>query len=450
MAMPDLIDKYGGAVPRYTSYPTAPHFSPAVTAVDYRSWLQALPGDAELSLYLHVPFCDELCLYCGCTTSVVRLEEPRQAYAAALCREIDLVADAVGRRARVRHIHFGGGTPTALPAASLLDIMEWLRCRFDMTEDAEIAIELDPRHLSAEHLAVFPTMGITRASLGVQDFNESVQEAVGRRQSFAVTERAARMVRAHGATSLNLDLMYGLPLQTPDSVAATAAQALSLAPDRIAVFGYAHVPWMKRHQALIPESSLPNARDRQAQLQVIETILERAGYMAIGLDHFAKPHDAMARAAAYGTLRRNFQGYTTDSADVLLAFGASAIGALPQGYIQNAAKTPAYLAALRSNQLATERGHALTADDKLRADIIQHIMCSGRVDVQAMAAAHERNVTTLHGAQPRLRAMADDGLITWNGRLLEVTQDGRRFRRSIAAAFDAYLADKDIRFSQAV
>jgi oxygen-independent coproporphyrinogen-3 oxidase len=439
MDLTALLAKYDTRIPRYTSYPTAPHFSPAVTPALYATWLAALPRHEEISLYIHVPFCEELCLYCGCNTSVVHSEAPRLAYAGALCREIALVAASIGHRPRVTHIHWGGGTPTALPAASLLAITACLHTHFDIAADAEIAIELDPRHLPADCLAALPEMGINRASLGVQDFDPAVQNAVGRVQSFETTQQVAAQLRAQGIASLNLDLMYGLPLQTAASVAATARQALALNADRVAVFGYAHVPWMKRHQALIPEHALPDASARFAQLQAVEDVLCGAGYVPIGLDHYARPHDSLARAAANGTLRRNFQGYTTDAAPSLLAFGASAIGVLPQGYMQNASKTPAYLAAIRAGTLAVERGIAVTQDDRLRGDIIQHVMCDGRADLPAIAARHGMDAAGLSAAVPKLNAMALDGLIRWSGTCVEMAPKGRHFVRSVASAFDAYL-----------
>ncbi|WBO60925.1 radical SAM protein [Acidocella sp. MX-AZ03] len=252
MTHADLIARYDGRVPRYTSYPTAPHFSAEIGAAHYQRWLAALPEASPLSLYLHVPFCDRLCLYCGCHTSVARHERPKRIYAEALAREIGLLADILGRRARVSQIHWGGGTPTALPDDCLTSLMALLRTRFDVAADAEIAIEIDPVALSPDKLATLGRMGINRASLGVQDFDEAVQAAIGRPQSFAQTQDAAQGLRALGVTSLNLDLIYGLPLQTEASVARTARLALALSPDRVAVFGYAHVPWMKKHQALIP------------------------------------------------------------------------------------------------------------------------------------------------------------------------------------------------------
>lgn len=426
----DLIARYDGRVPRYTSYPTAPHFHTGIGAETYAGWLASLPVDAPISLYLHVPFCDRLCLYCGCTTSVVRHERPRRAYAEALMREIGLVADAIGRKAEVSHIHWGGGTPTTLPGDCLSEIMDLIRSRFAVRADAEVAIEIDPTALPTDRLEALARMGVTRASLGVQDFDPAVQEAIGRRQSFEETQTCAQALRAMGITSLNLDLIYGLPHQTVDSLRQTTRRALELEADRVAVFGYAHVPWMKRHQSLIPEDSLPGPAERFAQAAVVRDVLEgEGGFVPVGLDHFARPNDALAWAATTKTLHRSFQGYTTDGAPVLVGLGASAIGCLPQGYVQNDAHTPVYTAAIMQNGLATVRGVALTPDDRLRRAVIESIMCDLAVDLPAplldVAAGFERFVA--------------DGLVLWDGERLEVTQAGRPFVRNVAALFDRYL-----------
>jgi oxygen-independent coproporphyrinogen-3 oxidase len=272
-----LIARYDRRAPRYTSYPTAPHFSPAVGATTYADWLSQLPAEMPLSLYLHVPFCDRLCLYCGCNTSVVRLESSHRAYASLLMREIDHVAQVIGRRAKVTHMHWGGGTPTSLPGDCLIAIMGRLRERFFFTNDAEIAIEIDPTSLPPDRREALGPMGVTRVSFGVQDLEPSVQRAIGRQQSYEETETCAKAARSLGVSSLKLDLIYGLLLQTEEGVAATARRALDLRADRVAVFGYAHVPWMKRHQALIPEDQLPGSVERYAQLNAIHRVLSQEG-----------------------------------------------------------------------------------------------------------------------------------------------------------------------------
>jgi oxygen-independent coproporphyrinogen-3 oxidase len=450
METTDLIAKYDRRVPRYTSYPTAPHFSARTDAGVYRSWLAALPDDATVSLYLHVPFCASLCLFCACHTTVARRPEPVAAYAETLLAEIDLAADAIGRRLSVGHVHWGGGTPTSLPPALMQAVMQRLRARFAVRPDAEIAVEIDPRTLSDGALAGLAAIGTTRASLGVQDFDPAVQRAINRYQSLELTAGCADRLRAVGIGSLNLDLIYGLPHQTVPGVVDTVTKALRLQPDRIAVFGYAHVPWMKKHQALLPERALPGPTTRFAQRQAVEETITSRGYAAVGLDHFAWPDDALARAAAETRLKRNFQGYTTDAAPVLLGFGASSIGSLPDGYVQNHAGVPAWRDAVRAGVLPTARGIALSAADRLRRAVIERIMCHFAVDLRAVAGAHGADPAALMDAAPALQEMARDGLVTWDGYRLAVTRTGRPFVRTVAAAFDTWLRQDAPRHSAAV
>jgi oxygen-independent coproporphyrinogen-3 oxidase len=450
MTVTDLIAKYDRRVPRYTSYPTAPHFSSAVTTADYADWLGALEDDAVVSLYLHVPFCASMCWFCACHTSVVHRPEPLVSYGATLLTEIELVTAAIGRRLKVQHIHWGGGTPSALPPALMRDVMRSLRTRFDVVPQAEVAVEVDPRELSDASLQVLGEMGTTRASLGVQDFDPRVQEAVNRIQDYALTADCATRLRGAGVGSINLDLVYGLPHQTEQSVATTVEQALRIGPDRAAVFGYAHVPWMKRHQALLPEEALPNAAERFAQRAMVEQVLTGAGYQAIGLDHFARPGDALATAAASARLKRNFQGYTTDDAPVLLGLGASSIGSLPQGYVQNLPSIPAWRDAVRAGRLPVARGVALTDADRLRREVIETLMCQNEVDLRAVAARHGADVVSLMDAAPAVQEMASDGLVHWDGMRVTMTPAGRPFVRAVAAAFDTYLAAGVGRHSAAV
>ncbi len=436
----ELIARYDGRVPRYTSYPTAPHFTPAIGGETYASWLSKLPAAEPVSLYLHVPFCDRLCLYCGCNTSVVHLERPKRSYAAMLAREISLVTKTIGRRLEVSHVHWGGGTPTVLPPDCLTSLMDDIRSHFTLLPDAEIAIEIDPTSLTPERLEALARMGVNRASLGVQDFDQTVQDAIGRQQSFEETQACAQALRGIGITSLNLDLIYGLPHQTEESLERTARLAISLRADRVAVFGYAHVPWMKKHQSLIPESSLPGAQARFAQAKVVRRVLEReGGYIPVGLDHFARPGDAMADAALAKNLHRSFQGYTTDAAQVLIGLGASAIGSMPQGYVQNASSVPAYTAAIAKDHLAASRGVALSADDRLRRAVIESIMCELEVDLLAQAGAFGADPAPLLADAQALAGFQADGLVTWDGTRIEVTEAGRPFVRNVAALFDSYL-----------
>ena len=438
----ELVARHDGRVPRYTSYPTAPHFTAAIGPDVYARWLGELPAQTPLSIYLHVPFCDRLCLYCGCNTTVVRLESSHRAYAALLMREIDHVARLIGRRAAVSHVHWGGGTPTSLPGDCLIAIMNRLKERFAFSADAEIAIEIDPTSLPRDRREALGPMGVTRISLGVQDLEPAVQRAIGRVQSYEATQACADAARTLGVRSLNLDLIYGLPLQTAEGVARTARRALDLNADRVAVFGYAHVPWMKRHQALIPEGQLPGPVQRYAQLNAIHRVLtQEGGYVAVGLDHYALPGDALAEAAAARRLKRSFQGYTTDAAPALIGFGASAISSTPQGYAQNAPTAAAYAKQIEAGLLASVRGVALSGDDRLRREAIERVMCDLEVDLDALAFEHDADPAPLKAsASAGMPLFSADGLAQWDGRRITVTERGRPFVRSIAALFDAYFS----------
>lgn len=455
------------AVPRYTSYPTAPHFAPTVTAATYRSWLSELPDTARLSIYLHVPYCVQLCLYCGCHTKMTLRRDPIDAYARRLIQEIVLVArDAGGLK--VGHIHWGGGTPSVLGPDWLGRIAEELARRFDLSELKEHAIELDPRHLTWPLATRLREIGVNRASLGVQEFNPKVQAAIGRIQPFEVVEGGVTLLREHGIDCINFDLMYGLPRQSVEDVEKTAMLADLLQAQRIAVFGYAHVPWFKPQQRLIPESELPRARERLAQAEAAHRTLLGRGYQPIGLDHYARPDDEMARAARTGRLHRNFQGYTTDAADALIGLGASAIGKLPQGFVQNAPDTGGYSRAIGAGRLATVRGKAISGDDRLRGHIIERLMCDLTVDLSqvsgtqllpakalsispAMAERDEAAPSEDFAAEiASLQPFERDGLLEIDGPRLRMTDKGRPYVRLIAAAFDAYLQGGKARHSVAV
>jgi oxygen-independent coproporphyrinogen-3 oxidase len=445
-----LIEKYNARVPRYTSYPTAPHFSPAVDGGVYRGWLAELPDDAVLSLYLHVPFCAQLCWFCACHTTAVNRPEPVESYADTVLAEIDLVARAIGRKLRVHHVHWGGGTPTMMAPRRLRDIMDRLRARFAFDPAAEIAVEIDPCTVHEGTVDGLVGMGCNRASLGVQDFDPRVQQAVNRIQSWETTRACAEALRARGIRSINVDLMYGLPHQTAEGMAGSVGRTLDLGPDRVAVFGYAHVPWMKKHQLLLPEEALPGPMERWEQLRATERVITARGYRAIGLDHYALPGDDLCVAAEAQSLRRNFQGYTTDTAPVLVGFGASSIGSLPGGYAQNAAALPEWRDKVRAGELPTRRGIALDADDRLRRDIIEHLMCQGRVTLTRVAARHGADPDGLRAAAPRLAAMAEDGMVDWDGDTLAIRPEARPFVRTVAAVFDTYLRADQARHATVV
>jgi oxygen-independent coproporphyrinogen-3 oxidase len=433
------IGKYlSERIPRYTSYPTAPHFSTSIGPTEYCDWLKALPGSNRLSLYLHVPFCKSLCWYCGCHTSVTRHREPIDRYVRTLEREIALVAGLAGTH-RVAHVHWGGGTPTIVGPDSFASVMALLRDRFEFESDAEIAVEIDPRRLNAAMTAALGHAGVTRASLGVQTFDPTVQKAVARVQSLSVTTACVDLLRGAGIEAINIDLLYGLPHETVATCEDTVDSVLTLKPSRISVFGYAHVPAMMRHQRVIDEAALPDASERLGQERAIGDALVRAGYMRIGLDHYARPGDTLAQARMDGRLRRNFQGYTDDPADALIGFGASSIGQLPQGTVQNASDIKAWRERIEGGGLAVARGVALTREDALRAAIIERLMCDLRVDVPASLRRHGFSPGWLDAELARLQPLVADGLARIEGGVVTVPDSARSLVRLVASAFDAYL-----------
>jgi oxygen-independent coproporphyrinogen-3 oxidase len=449
--MPSLADHYAGdRLPRYTSYPTAPHFSEAISHQAYGEWLASLPTGLSGSVYLHIPFCQSMCWYCGCHTKITRHDAPVIDYLAVLRREIELVAERTQHPLSVRHVHFGGGTPTIMAPEAFLDLLGLLRSRFRFAEDVEIAVEIDPRTLTGAMISALGRAGVTRASLGIQSFDPLVQAAVNRVQSFEQTVAAAEGLRAAGVRGINLDLLYGLPHQTVACCIDTVRQCLALRPDRFAVFGYAHVPALKKHQRLIDEAALPDSPARLAQAEAIASALVDAGYYPIGLDHYALPGDPMATAQAAMRLHRNFQGYTTDPADVLVGFGASAIGRLPGGYVQNEVSLDHYAARIMQGEFATAKGHALTSDDRLRADVIERLMCDLRVDVEEICRKHGAPTGDLVANNPRLRDLAREGLIRLDGSVVSVPDEARPLVRYAASAFDAYLGSSTRSYSRAV
>ncbi|CEJ13117.1 Oxygen-independent coproporphyrinogen-III oxidase [bacterium YEK0313] len=435
---PPLVALAGRPVPRYTSYPTAPHFHAGVDQATYRRWLGELSPCASLSVYLHVPFCAAMCAYCGCHTKVTRREQPVEQYRDRLIREIHLVAAATVAR-RVTHLHWGGGTPTMLGAEGLAAIVERLSLCFDLQPALDHAIELDPRQVAPGLAGDLARIGITRASLGVQDLNPHVQAAIGRIQPVETVAAAVAALRDAGLCDISFDLMYGLPGQTVGDVERSTAAALRLKPDRIALFGYAHVPWLKRHQRLIDETVLPGPVDRLGQEAAARAAIIAAGYEAIGLDHFALPGNAMAAAARAGRLRRNFQGYTTDRADALIGLGASAIGQLPQGFVQNAPDLAGYARTIDGRAFATTRGLRLTPEDRLRGAVIERLMCDLSADLDQAAGRLDADPRPLHADAAALAPLAQHGVVRFDGRSVTVPEAGRPYLRLVASAFDSHL-----------
>ncbi len=439
---PEFLQRYAAPVPRYTSYPTAPHFT-AIGPDTCAGWLRdAAPGSA-LSIYAHIPFCNRLCWYCGCTTKATQQYKPVAEYMTALLEEISTVGRLLPPGCRTVHVHWGGGSPSILVPEDIRILADAIAATFNQAAEAEFAVEVDPRHIDGERVAAFAAAGVSRVSVGVQDFNPEVQRAINREQTVEMTRSVVEMFRAAGVRGVNVDLVYGLPHQTADSVERTMDEVLALAPDRIALFGYAHLPSRLPHQRLIPDATLPGIADRFAQATRAAGQLVAAGYLRVGLDHFALPGDPLAR----GPLHRNFQGYTTDAADALLGLGASSIGRLPQGYVQNSHAAADYQRRVRGGGLATVKGRALTEEDRARSLVIERLMCDLAFPADEIRTRFPASADPLL-AEARAVVEADaDGLVTAEGAGFRVTEKGRPFLRTICASFDAYLNQKPARHS---
>ncbi len=429
--------------PRYTSYPTAVQFSPAVDERQARDWARHVDPDAPISVYTHVPFCEKLCWYCGCHTTIPNGYDRIGRFFKTLLGEIDLWKSAMGHHGGAGHVHFGGGTPNALNSEHMLALLEALHQGFNIREDAEIAAELDPRTLGLDMVRALAAGGLTRASLGVQDFNETVQRAVNRVQPYDQVAEAVTRLRNWGVSGLSFDLLYGLPHQDANTVRETAKLAASLSPDRVSAFGYAHVPWFAKHQKAIDEAALPGVEARFDLFHIIAETLADEGYLAIGLDHFARADDPLAIAHKEGRLSRNFQGYTDDPCDTLVALGPSGISEFSDGYFQNTKNIRDWHQAIDAGRLAVERGVGVSSDDKLRRAVIERIMCDMVVDVGAVCEAHGYDTDELDACFALLAPLEADGLCHISGRTVTAPEDARIFLRSVAQAFDAYAAPVD-------
>jgi len=444
-----LVEKYSRPTPRYTSYPTAPHFHDGINGNHYRQWLSALqPGDT-VSLYLHIPFCDRLCWFCGCATKQTNRYHPVERYLIALKSEIAAIGALVDKDCPVTAVHFGGGSPTMLEPADMIDLGRTLRRHFNITAGAEISVEMDPNDLNEAKYDALAEMGVTRASLGVQDFDIRVQRAINREQSFEQTRAVVEAMRMRDTRSVNLDMLYGLPHQDLDTIESTARQVLSLQPDRIALFGYAHVPWMKKHQQMIDEDLLPGSQQRYEQASLAAALFGANGYERIGIDHFARTDDTLAGAHKQGTLRRNFQGYTDDDAKALIGLGASSIGKLPQGHVQNTVPTADYQRRVESG-LATVRGLAFSEEDRMRGWLIERLMCDFAFSSEQLIDRFGASADLLLQEARTLVADDPDGLVEETDGHYRLTETGRPFVRSIAAKFDPYFSKGIARHSVSV
>jgi oxygen-independent coproporphyrinogen-3 oxidase len=435
MTMSELFEKYDVPVPRYTSYPTVPSWSAQPTT---DSWIASVKRalnapDASLALYAHIPFCESLCTYCGCNTVITRNHERGQPYIDLLFRELDWYCARAPRLASIplRQLHLGGGTPTFLSPEELGRLLDGLRARLTVDSGFEGSIEVDPRVTTRAHLETVRARGVTRLSLGVQDIDTEVQRLINRHQTLEQTTDLMRHARALGFDSINIDLVYGLPGQTPESARVLAEAIVRINPDRLAVYSFARVPWIKPAQRKFTDEQIPAGAEKRRLYEIIREPLLAGGYLELGLDHFARPADPLARAAVERRMHRNFMGYTEVRTDVLLGLGVSAISETPDCYHQNEKVITVYERRVQSGELPTLRGHHLTPGEQARRTVIMGILTEAHLTLDAAAGDTHRTA---------LASLAEDGLIEWSDTELRVTDLGRAFLRNIAAVFDAGLA----------
>lgn len=447
-----LIRKYNQPAPRYTSYPTALRFQPLGELGGGRALLEGMErSTGPLSLYFHLPFCRSLCWFCGCAKVISSNGHMADRYLDALEKEVALYRPLIRRGREAVQLHFGGGTPNFLSAAQIDRLARLVHGNFAFANGAELSVELDPRTLSREKVHAFQRLGVNRASIGVQDVNPEVQRAIHRIQPSEMNRSAVAMLREAGVGSLNLDLIYGLPLQTPQSFEATLEEALSYDPDRLAIFSYAHVPWSKPAQKILERGDLPDAETKIDILQMIVALMSARGYVHIGMDHFAKADDPLAKAQRAGELQRNFQGYSLHADVEICAFGMSSISQSADSYRQNCKDLDAYYAKLDKGELPLERGYVLTRDDHVRRDTIMRLMCDLELDFDARGAARGIDFRAyFRDSLESLRPLEADGLVRLSRDGLSVTPLGRLLIRNVALRFDAYMGAGSLAYSKAV
>ena len=439
----DILKKYSRPGPRYTSYPTAPHFTPEFGPEDFERAIRESNHTAEngdISLYFHFPFCPQLCYYCGCNVIISRNETRINRYLEYLKKEIQLLRRLIHPDRKVTQMHWGGGTPNYLQPQQIRTIFQAIRDAFPFTEDAEISVEIDPRTLTPEHLPLFRELGFNRLSFGVQDFEHQVQVTINRLQPENMTRRVVEESRALGFPSINVDLIYGLPYQTEATFQRTIDKIIDISPDRLAVFNYAHVPWLKKHQRVIPEEALPTPEVKLRLFKMTIEQLTEAGYVFIGMDHFARPDDELSIAQKTRTLYRNFQGYSPRAGAEVFALGITSISQLQRIYAQNVKDTRRYEQLLDAGKIPTHVGIALTDDDVLRRHVINELMCNNRLQKPAVEARFRIQFDQYFAdALEALKPLQADGLVELDSDEIRVTEQGRFVVRNIAMAFDWYL-----------
>jgi oxygen-independent coproporphyrinogen-3 oxidase len=449
----DLVRKYNVPGPRYTSYPPATEFSEQFSVRDLLSKLLANnQTERDLSLYFHVPFCQSLCWYCGCTTVITTAQKQSARYLSYLSKELALMAPLLNPKRKVVQLHFGGGTPTFLTSTEIRALGKMIHSQFTVSPDAEAGVEIDPRHLTREHLTALREIGFNRASIGVQDNNPAVQKAIHRIQPYALTKRTVDWIRDAGFSSLNIDLIYGLPCQTPASFETTLDEVLELKPDRLAVFNYAHVPWMKPAQKILEAEALPSPETKLELLKLSIEKLTSEGYVYIGMDHFARANDELAVAQRQKSLQRNFQGYSTRGGVDIYAFGMSSISQADGFYWQNQKELPRYYDALDAGKFPLAKGYILTPDDQIRQQTIMRLMCDLELDYAGMSKSLELDFVEYFAAElDSLDAFEADGLVLKTPGGLFVTDLGRLLIRNITMCFDRYASmRKHAQFSKTI
>ncbi|MCI2400637.1 oxygen-independent coproporphyrinogen III oxidase [Aliiroseovarius subalbicans] len=428
---------FDARVPRYTSYPPATHFKPGIGAETVGDWISAIPEGASISFYVHVPFCRRLCWFCACRTQGTSTAEPVAAYLDTVKVELSMIAQRLAPGVTIEHLHWGGGTPTLLEPEMIADLSGAVFDMAPLADGAQFSVEIDPNEIDGPRLDALAAAGMNRASIGVQDFDPMIQEVIGRPQSYEVTRDAVEGLRERGITSLNADILYGLPHQTTARMSDSVQKLLSLGPDRIALFGYAHVPWMARRQTLIPTDALPSPEERLELFNTARDLFVADGFAEIGIDHFALPTDGLEIAHQNGTMKRNFQGYTEDKSEVLIGVGASSISRYPQGFAQNEPATGKYQTRVLNGELPAARGHAFGGDDFTRGRIIEMLLCDYRADLNQVAQELDTPLADLVAMCDGLQEALPETVTLEDG-VLTILDDAKPLARIIARYFDAY------------
>lgn len=447
----DLILKYNALVPRYTSYPTAPHFNNDFNKETYIKWLSELPNQKPISLYIHIPFCRKLCWFCGCNTKITQKYSPLESYMPALLSEIKFIAQLFNNSQTISQIHFGGGSPNILNDKDFTSIISTINKYFCISKDAEIAMEVDPRHITNEQIQTYSSNGVNRISIGVQDFNHNTQKAINREQPYELILETVSLLHKHNIDQINLDFIYGLPKQTISSMEKNIDLALTLNPSRLSIFGYAHVPWMKKHMRLIHEEDLPDNKERLKIFQIAEKKLNDANYTSIGIDHFAKQDDEMSQSYLNKSLRRNFQGYVTDIAPTLIGLGTSSIGYIENlGYVQNNSSTHEYKDLITKETLPIGKGKIMNKKDLLHYDIIMHLMCYFEINLEDYCKKHNVKKEYFDPYIENLQEFITDNLVSVNNYNIKIDPRAKQLVRIICSTFDQYYNNSQKKHSKTV